>query len=835
MSANTKQKIVQVLKSQISKPSINVPPGLQKQKAIQTKEENIKGCVFLFKCRMCHISFPGKYEILNHGKKDHNGKMFFEENGVLKRLWTFKCSICPSEFSLQGGTIDHIKKYHGIQKLYCCNDCQAYFTENGLNDHRIKVHQEENFTCPICNVEFSKIENFQTHQCSKKEATVKEKMIEKNDNLNETRIKTKLPTLVMPHKITPIQATPTHVIPIQSTPIQATSSQIIPIQATPTKATPIQATPTKTMSIQAKPIVAMSTQVIPTNTFETVNKLSNEINNLFEKDPLLMDTPTQATLTEATSTQGMHTDTLETVIKTENDKTVTVDEQDPLLVESRELTEKSLVARENSTFSQTLGSLAPSQNIFENENPVVTGENENEMTKRSVEQDPLLIGSNEGTENSLVSRENSALPQILGENTSNQLIFENENTTILGENDNEYQAEVILPDDFLIPTETESDENENKNTNDSNENGNKNANDSSQIKNELVDTDTVCNVGDKTNKNKGNEKENEFSEKGLQEGSEKIGDKNKRGWVFKCSICADEFTEKTALKEHNQTNHEGKKFFRESKTAVCKPSWVFKCTICSLELTSQSEFKKHECKKLESENRHIEKHENPWSQNQYLKRLKSELNRKENREETKETVSTNFKCPYCGFNFSKKDFLRHHIEKVHKQKHKCTICNEIFRTKYMMLKHKNSVHSKNENKLTEKNDINSCEKENDLKEVAQVIHEKTEITNLAENPDKTKVSNPFKPGLIVTTKSGQKFVVVNSVNGKKETKITIEQTQKIEDNTTCFQQKETFKCIACSLELPSKQTLEDHFATLHEESSTKVCFYIFSSGVSISF
>ena len=104
---------------------------------------------------MCQISFPGKYEILNHGKKDHNGKMFFEENGVLKRLWTFKCSICPSEFSLQGGTIEHIKKIHDIQKLYCCNDCQAYFTQNGLNDHRIKVHQEENFTCPICNVEFS--------------------------------------------------------------------------------------------------------------------------------------------------------------------------------------------------------------------------------------------------------------------------------------------------------------------------------------------------------------------------------------------------------------------------------------------------------------------------------------------------------------------------------------------------------------------------------------------------------------------------------------------------------------------------------------------------------
>ena len=35
---------------------------------------------------------------------------------------------------------------------------------------------------------------------------------------------------------------------------------------------------------------------------------------------------------------------------------------------------------------------------------------------------------------------------------------------------------------------------------------------------------------------------------------------------------------------------------------------------------------------------------------------------------------------------------------------------------------------------------------------------------------------------------------------------------------------ETFKCIACSSELPSLQSLEDHYATMHEEPITEVCF-----------
>ena len=416
---------------------------------------------------MCHISFPGKYEILNHGKKDHNGKMFFEENGVLKRLWTFKCSICPSEFSLQGGTIEHIKKIHDIQKLYCCNDCQAYFTQNGLNDHRIKVHQEENFTCPICNVEFSKIENFQSHQCSKKEATVKEKMIEKNDTLNETKIKTKPPTLVMPHKITPIQATPTHVIPINSTP-----SQVLPIQAKPTHVIPIQATPT-----QATP-----TLVLPTNTLETANKLSNdEINNVVEQDPLLMDTPTQATPTEATPTQAMHTDTLETVIKTENDKTLTVDEQDPLLVESRELTEKSLVSRENSTFSQLLGENSdPNENVFENRTAIIIRETEN-TNGYQIEKDPLMIQS----------------------------------------------------DDFLIPTETESNENDATEIKNKLE-GNDNENNLMKNNDEIKEKETPISTEETVPENKNNERKRTFPVE-------------KR---FMCPKCNITFKSKTFLESH---------------------------------------------------------------------------------------------------------------------------------------------------------------------------------------------------------------------------------------------------------------------------------------------
>ena len=453
MSANTKQKIVQVPKSQISKPSINVPPDLHKQEAIQTKEENIKGCVFLFKCRMCHISFLGKYEILNHGKKDHNGKMFFEENGVLKRLWTFKCSICPSEFSLQGGTIDHIKRYHGIQKLYCCNDCQAYFTENGLNDHRIKVHQEENFTCPVCNVEFYKIEDFQTHKCSQKEATYLKKVIEKDDKSHEGKmIKA---TLATPTQATPTQATPIQTKPIQTTPTQATPTLVLPLRATPIYAGPSQVIPTQTSLLQATPFRVKPIQAKPL------------------KATTAHIMPTQATPMQTTPTYN-----LETAIKTETNETKKVVEQDPLLIESSALMDDLNVCMENSTFTPILDeNSAINQNIFEDRTATTIIEIENENGNQ-IEKDPLMIQS----------------------------------------------------EDFLIPTETES--NENVITND---------NDAIEIKNTLM-----------KNKDEIKEKETPISTEETIPENKNI--KSKRTFPveksFLCPKCNITFKSKTFLESH---------------------------------------------------------------------------------------------------------------------------------------------------------------------------------------------------------------------------------------------------------------------------------------------
>ena len=61
-----------------------------------------------------------------------------------------------------------------------------------------------------------------------------------------------------------------------------------------------------------------------------------------------------------------------------------------------------------------------------------------------------------------------------------------------------------------------------------------------------------------------------------------------------------------------------------------------------------------------------ENEENAWRKNQYLQRLNSELSS----EPDHENISKIFKCNFCGFNFSKKVFLQHHIVKAHTQKKK---------------------------------------------------------------------------------------------------------------------------------------------------------------------
>ena len=127
-----------------------------------------------------------------------------------------------------------------------------------------------------------------------------------------------------------------------------------------------------------------------------------------------------------------------------------------------------------------------------------------------------------------------------------------------------------------------------------------------------------------------------------------------------------------------------------------------------------------------------ENEENPWRKNQYLQRLNSELSS----EPDHENISKNFKCNLCGFNFSKKVFLQHHIVKAHNRK------------------------------------------------------------KTIDTKDSDQSGNPIE---IYQKQTENPWVVENKV----------------------FQQIETFKCIDCSLEFSSKQSLEDHYTSVHEESVLK--------------
>ena len=87
-------------------------------------------CVFSFKCKICHAEFTGKNEIIDHIDKKHDRKKW-----KIPSFWYFKCNICLGQLVSQTSAIEHVKKLHYIKNIYCCNDCQAYFTLEGLNQH----------------------------------------------------------------------------------------------------------------------------------------------------------------------------------------------------------------------------------------------------------------------------------------------------------------------------------------------------------------------------------------------------------------------------------------------------------------------------------------------------------------------------------------------------------------------------------------------------------------------------------------------------------------------------------------------------------------------------
>ena len=61
--------------------------------------------------------------------------------------------------------------------------------------------------------------------------------------------------------------------------------------------------------------------------------------------------------------------------------------------------------------------------------------------------------------------------------------------------------------------------------------------------------------------------------------------KSKCVWVYKCTICSENFQSIQDVTEHSKKSHEGKKFI--TVNGILKPSWVLKCTECFTEFSSK--------------------------------------------------------------------------------------------------------------------------------------------------------------------------------------------------------------------------------------------------------
>ena len=91
--------------------------------------------------------------------------------------------------------IKHVKSSHTIEDLHSCNDCLAYFTEEGLNEHKSRVHNQKSFICSVCSLESASLQKHQEHECSdfwqktKKEQNQEKYVIQEPDNLKDRQQK----------------------------------------------------------------------------------------------------------------------------------------------------------------------------------------------------------------------------------------------------------------------------------------------------------------------------------------------------------------------------------------------------------------------------------------------------------------------------------------------------------------------------------------------------------------------------------------------------------------------------------------------------------------------
>ena len=133
-----------------------------------------------FKCSICNLSFPSKFDLKRHIANVHERRNPIKHNIEFQGPNHFKCKICDAKFFAIGGMNQHMANIHRVESIFNfkCNICGKVYKNNAdLKKHNEAVHEQKKpYYCSIGNVTFAdntKLKNhFESQEYLKKIAEI---------------------------------------------------------------------------------------------------------------------------------------------------------------------------------------------------------------------------------------------------------------------------------------------------------------------------------------------------------------------------------------------------------------------------------------------------------------------------------------------------------------------------------------------------------------------------------------------------------------------------------------------------------------------------------------